>query len=213
MRTSWAQGAAGALTAVVAVGLLLLPARVLGPEHRASRALELPTIAAAPAVQAAPAVRPRPYRPAPRPTPQSIPRADAAALASVVVTTRSRPSTPARRVNRHVETQHARLVAVLARQRRQRTTPDEARVSAAPVPAATPAPTAAPAPTVAAPTPTPAPAPAATPTRALAAVAPQVVAGGSDGKGSSDEHGKGHSDDHGDKHGDKHGDEHSSGGE
>jgi fermentation-respiration switch protein FrsA (DUF1100 family) len=169
MRLSLAQAAAGALTTVVAAGLLVLPTRLLGPEQDASPALRLPGITATPTVHAAlPAAAATQRHRATR-------RADSngsASLASVVKRPLIVPAavSAARTAPAHIAhrsaPQGARLIDALSRQR-HRPPPDPAR------PPPTPTPT---------PTPTPAPVPKPAPvvdtptaTRTLADAAPPVL--------------------------------------
>ena len=60
MRLSWAHAAAGALTAVVAAGLLAMPSRLLGPDQARLTPISLPRAASTTVVVAArPVVKPR----------------------------------------------------------------------------------------------------------------------------------------------------------
>ena len=88
MRLSWAHAAAGALTAVVAAGLLAMPSRLLGPDQARLTPISLPRAASTTVVVAArPVVKPRAkvVRRAAQPAPT-------AQLASVVV----HPTVPTR---------------------------------------------------------------------------------------------------------------------
>jgi hypothetical protein len=171
MRLSWAQAAAGALTTVVAAGLLMLPGRILGPDQGAGPALRLPGIAAVPTVHAAaeqPVHRAPRRRPvthiAPRPNPSLV-----SALVPAAATDRRAHSspTPQPHVRPPAVSQGGSLIDALSGLH-HRPPPDAGRPTPTPAPAPAPAPAPTPTPT---PAPTPAPTPvvpAPTPTRTLA---------------------------------------------
>ena len=83
MRLSWAHAAAGALTAVVAAGLLAMPSRLLGPDQAQLTPISLPRAASTTVVVAA--------RPVARPRAKAVRRAARAGLDSPA-RERGRPS-------------------------------------------------------------------------------------------------------------------------
>lgn len=157
MRLSWAHAAAGALTAIVAAGLLAMPSRLLGPEQDRLTPINLPRVAS-PAIVVA--VRPAVVIPAAKPVRRPVPSAPVAQLASVVVhaTAPTQPAPAAHKASAAHGMTAAR-VTVVNRVARHPLPTDEARAATHPTPAPTPEPVPAPAP--AAPAPAPAPAPAA----------------------------------------------------
>lgn len=159
MRLSWAHAAAGALTAIVAAGLLAMPSRLLGPEQDRLTPINLPRVAS-PAIVVA--VRPAVVIPAAKPVRRPVPSAPVAQLASVVVhaTAPTQPAPAAHKASAAHGMTAAR-VTVVNRVARHPLPTDEARAATHPTPAPTPEPVPVPAPAPAAPAPAPAPAPAA----------------------------------------------------
>ena len=133
MRLSWAHAAAGALTAVVAAGLLAMPSRLLGPDQARLTPISLPRAASTTVVVAArPVVKPRAkvVRRAAQP-------AATAQLASVVVhpTVPTRTAPVAHKAVRHSEHRVAAArVTILNRVRRHPLPVDEPRVVPKPAP-------------------------------------------------------------------------------
>jgi hypothetical protein len=159
MRPTWEHSAVAALTTVVTAGLLILPGRVLGPEHTVGLTFHLSSPAPTrQTVEAAPA--PRAHVVA-RKSPRQSLRTSTAQFASVVVPARP-PS-----VVRHVVTpkavpQHHPVSAVRPQRPIHRTPPEPVPVPAPTPPAPAPAPGAGPAVV------TPVAEPTATTTRVLA---------------------------------------------
>src|SRR5437588_839444 len=98
MRFSWAQAAAGALFVVVLGGMIVLPGRLLGPDHRMQVGAALLPAAPTPTPTPAPEPTPAPA-PAPVPTPTPTPTPPAAAPgvtpAALPTPTPTPPPTPA----------------------------------------------------------------------------------------------------------------------
>ena len=134
MRLSWAHAAAGALTAVVAAGLLAMPSRLLGPDQARLTPISLPRAASTTVVVAArPVVKPhaKVVRRAAQPAPT-------AQLASVIVhpTVPTRTAPVAHKAVRHsAHRVAAARVTILNRVRRHPLPVDEPRVVAKPAPA------------------------------------------------------------------------------
>ena len=212
MRLSWAHAAAGALTAIVAAGLLAMPSRLLGPEQDRLTPINLPRVAS-PAIVVA--VRPAVVIPAAKPVRRPVPSAPVAQLASVVVhATAPTQTAPAAHKANAAHGMTAARVTVVNRVARHPLPTDEARAATRPTPAPTPEPVPAPAPAAA---PAPAPTPAPTAPRVLAYSASTVPQAPSDtdancpddghngnGKGNGNGNGNGNAS-AGDQHGQAHG--------
>ncbi|MFL5955543.1 MAG: hypothetical protein ACJ76I_15700 [Gaiellaceae bacterium] len=158
MRLSWAQAAAGALFVTVLSGMVVLPGRVLGPDHTAPVGVALPKTDSRSRVQAAPPLvtRGRAARPASRPV---------------------RPHARQTFVNfSPPSTAHVRLQPAAARPRAAIAHVAPPLAATPPVATPTPAPTPSPAPTpVPVPTPAPTPAPPAGAPGATPAAIPPVA--------------------------------------